>query len=844
MKQQLKFMVGGSALFLGALVGCTETESVDKTAVSETAAVEWPVLASAVAPDPAVEARIDALLAKMTLEHKVGQLMQPELRQITPEDIKKYHVGAVLNGGGAFPGDNKYARVEDWVALADAYYHASMDDSDGGIAIPIFWGTDAVHGHNNVIGATIFPHNIGLGAMRNPELVRQIGEVTAREIAAIGIDWNFAPTLAVVRDDRWGRTYESYSEDPAIVKAYGGKMVEGLQGRANTAEFMAADRVIATAKHFIADGGTLGGVDRGDADITEAELLAIHAPGYFTAIEAGVQTVMASFSSWQGRKMHGHDYLLTDILKNRMGFDGLVVGDWNGHEFVPGCTKVSCPHAINAGLDIFMAPDADWKELYANTLAQVKSGEISEARLNDAVRRILRVKIRAGLFEKGAPSTRAFAGKQQVIGAPEHRAVARQAVRESLVLLKNKDQLLPLSPKANVLVAGDGADNIGKQSGGWTISWQGTGNTNDDFPGGSSIYQGIAESVAAAGGKATLSVDGEYTEKPDVAIVVFGENPYAEMQGDVKNLAYNNPDDLALLKKLKAEGIPVVSLFITGRPLWVNRELNASDAFAVIWHPGSEGAGVADVLFTDKAGNIQHDFKGKLSFSWPATPVQSPLNVGEKNYTPLFAYGYGLSYQDKDVLGDDLSEEMAEVAVETDKILKIFDNRPLDPWQLIIADGHNNTVAVTGSTASLATISLRAVDRNVQEDSRRLQWNGTGRGSAGFYSQSRTDLVPYLEANAALLVDVKVDERPTADVRLGVFCGQDCVAEKSITENLQAAPQKEWITLSIALKCLATDRAKMDMILSPFYLVTEGKLDLSLYNLRIEKDVDAAIACD
>lgn len=844
MKQQLKFMVGGSALFLGALVGCTETESVDKTAVSETAAVEWPVLTSAVAPDPAVEARIDALLAKMTLEHKVGQLMQPELRQITPEDIKKYHVGAVLNGGGAFPGDNKYARVEDWVALADAYYHASMDDSDGGIAIPIFWGTDAVHGHNNVIGATIFPHNIGLGAMRNPELVRQIGEVTAREIAATGIDWNFAPTLAVVRDDRWGRTYESYSEDPAIVKAYGGKMVEGLQGRANTAEFMAADRVIATAKHFIADGGTLGGVDRGDADITEAELLAIHAPGYFTAIEAGVQTVMASFSSWQGRKMHGHDYLLTDILKNRMGFDGLVVGDWNGHEFVPGCTKVSCPHAINAGLDIFMAPDADWKELYANTLAQVKSGEISEARLNDAVRRILRVKIRAGLFEKGAPSTRAFAGKQQVIGAPEHRAVARQAVRESLVLLKNKDQLLPLSPKANVLVAGDGAANIGKQSGGWTISWQGTGNTNDDFPGGSSIYQGIAESVAVAGGKATLSVDGEYTEKPDVAIVVFGENPYAEMQGDVKNLAYNNPDDLALLKKLKAEGIPVVSLFITGRPLWVNRELNASDAFAVIWHPGSEGAGVADVLFTDKAGNIQHDFKGKLSFSWPATPVQSPLNVGEKNYTPLFAYGYGLSYQDKDVLGDDLSEEMAEVAVETDKILKIFDNRPLDPWQLIIADGHNNTVAVTGSTANLATISLRAVDRNVQEDSRRLQWNGTGRGSAGFYSQSRTDLVPYLEANAALLVDVKVDERPTADVRLGVFCGQDCVAEKSITENLQAAPQKEWITLSIALKCLATDRAKMDMILSPFYLVTEGKLDLSLYNLRIEKDVDAAIACD
>ena len=844
MKQQLKIMVGGSVIFLTALMGCTKTEPVDKPIAEQKAAAEWPVLTSAVAKDPAVEARIDGLLARMTLEQKVGQLMQPELRQITPEDIKKYHVGSVLNGGGAFPGDNKYATVNDWVALADTFYNASMDDSDGGIAIPIMWGTDAVHGHNNVIGATIFPHNIGLGAMRNPELMRQIGEVTAREISATGIDWNFAPTLAVARDDRWGRTYESYSEDPAVVRAYAGAMVEGLQGRANTAEFMAPGHVIATAKHFIADGGTLGGVDRGDANISEAELIALHAQGYVTAIEAGAQTVMASFSSWQGKKMHGHEYLLTDILKNRMGFDGLIVGDWNGHEFVPGCTKISCPQAINAGLDIFMAPDADWKVLYANTLEQAKNGEISEARLNDAVRRILRVKIRAGLFEKGAPSTREFAAKQELIGAPAHRAVARQAVRESLVLLKNKNQLLPLNPKANVLVAGDGADNIGKQSGGWTISWQGTGNTNEDFPGGSSVYQGIAESVEAAGGKVSLSETGEYTTKPDVAIVVFGENPYAEMQGDVKNLAYTNTDDLALLKKLKADGIPVVSLFITGRPLWINRELNASDAFVAIWHPGSEGAGVADVLFTDKAGKIQHDFKGKLSFSWPATPTQSPLNVGEKDYVPLFAYGYGLTYQDKDTLGDDLSEAAAKINVQTDAVLNIFDNRPLEPWQLVIADGRNNSVTVTGSTASLDTITLRAVDRNVQEDSRRMQWNGTGRGSAGFFAQSRTDLSSYVEANSALVFDVKVDEKPTADVRLGIFCGQDCMAEKSITENLQALPQKEWTTLSVALKCLATDRAKMDMILSPFYLVTEGKLDLSLYNLRIEKNVDAEITCD
>jgi beta-glucosidase len=569
MKQQLKIMISGSMIFLTALMGCTKPESADAPTTEKAAAtdVQWPALTSAVKKDPAMEAKIDDLLAKMTVEQKVGQLMQPELRQITPEDIKKFHVGSVLNGGGAFPGDNKYASAKDWVALADTFYNASMDDSDGGIAIPIMWGTDAVHGHNNVIGATRFPHNIGLGAMRNPELIRQIGEATAREISATGIDWNFAPTLAVARDDRWGRAYESYSEDPAIVKSYGGMMVEGLQGRANSEDFMAHDRVISTAKHFIADGGTLGGVDRGDANFSEQELLDIHAPGYFTAIEAGAQTVMASFSSWQGEKMHGHKYLLTDVLKNRMGFDGLIVGDWNGHEFVPGCTKVSCPQAINAGVDIFMAPDADWKVLYANTLEQVNTGVISKERLDDAVRRILRVKMRAGLFEKGAPSTRSFAAKQELIGAPEHRAIARQAVRESLVLLKNKNQLLPLSPTSNILVAGDGADNIGKQSGGWTLSWQGTGNSNSDFPGGSSVYQGIAEVVNAAGGKVTLSETGEYQTKPDVAIVVFGENPYAEMQGDVKNLAYNTDDDLTLLKKLKADGIPVVSLLAS----WLGR---------------------------------------------------------------------------------------------------------------------------------------------------------------------------------------------------------------------------------------------------------------------------------
>jgi beta-glucosidase len=360
-------------------------------------------------PD-AYAAEIDALLAEMSVEEKVGQLIQPELRNVTPEDVKQYHLGSILNGGGSFPQGNTDAPASAWLTLADDFYRASMDDSDGHAAIPIAWATDAVHGHNNVKSATLFPHNIGLGAMRNPELIRQIGEVTAREVAVTGLDWNFSPTLAVARDDRWGRTYEAYSEDPELLYDYGKAMVAGLQGAVNTEDFFDRGHVWATAKHFIADGGTEGGIDRGDAKISETELRDLHGAGYFGALDAGVQTVMASFSSWQGDKLHGHRYLLTDVLKGQLGFDGLIVGDWNGHEFVNGCRQDSCPEAINAGLDIFMVPD-QWRALHANTVAQVNSGDISQERLNDAVRRVLRVKFRSGLFEKGLPSERYYAGE-------------------------------------------------------------------------------------------------------------------------------------------------------------------------------------------------------------------------------------------------------------------------------------------------------------------------------------------------------------------------------------------------------------------------------------------------
>lgn len=832
-----------SLAVVAALTGCgkksTEATPTEVSApVADASASLWPKLDFAVKKDPAVEAKITELLGKMTTEQKVGQLIQPELRHVTPADVIEYNLGSILNGGGSYPGENKHAKVEDWLALADGFYNASMNAENGRVAIPIIWGTDAVHGHNNIIGATLFPHNIGLGATRNPELIQQIGAATGAEIAVTGIDWSFAPTLAVVRDDRWGRTYESYSEDPAVVKSYGGKMVEGLQGVAGK-DFLSEQHVIATAKHFLADGGTQGGQDRGDAQISEAELVKIHNAGYETALAAGAQTVMASFSSWQGVKMHGNQYLLTEQLKKQMGFDGLVVGDWNGHAFVSGCTPVSCPQAINAGLDIFMAPEGNWKELYHNTVAQVKSGEISQARLDDAVARILRVKIRAGLFEKGAPSTRELAGKREVIGSAPHRAVARQAVRESIVLLKNHAQTLPVKANSKILVAGDGADNIGKQSGGWSITWQGTGNTNADFPGGTSIYQGIADAANAAGGAAELSVDGNYKTKPDVAFVVFGEDPYAEMQGDVGTLIYKSETNLALLKKLKADGIKVVSLFITGRPLWANNFINASDAFAVVWLPGSEGVGVADVLLTKADGSVNYDVKGKLPFSWPASPVQSPLNQGDADYKPQFAFDFGLTYADKTETPA-LDETAAQlVAAQAPDVVPVFNQRVMNPWTLVLLDHVNNMVPVTTSSGELGAVKVTSQDKQVQEDTRRVQFNGSAKATVTFGSTTRSDLSVYAENKGALVFDMKVNAKPTAAVSVGMYCGSDCAGEIPVTEQLNAAPLGEWTSVSIALECFAKKRVKLDMVLAPFTLSTDGSLDVSLYNVRIEKNATA-----
>ena len=585
---------------------------------------------------------VEQCLDGLAVEQKVGQMIQAEIANATPGDAAEFALGSILNGGGSTPGGDKHASVDDWLALADAYHDAYRREHSG---VPILWGTDAVHGHSNVYGATVFPHNVGLGAARDGDLVKAIAVATAREVAATGVDWTFAPTLAVVRDDRWGRTYESFSEHPDLVTEYAPQAVTGLQGVPGETGFLGRGRVLATAKHFLGEGQTTDGRDQGDVACSEETLQGLHAGGHLAAIAAGAQTVMAAYNSWNGTKVHGHRYLLTDVLKGLMGFDGFVVSDWDGFLQVADDWGGAVAGSVNAGVDMLMV-GVEWRRAYHELLQQVTAGAVPMTRVDDAVRRILRVKARARLFSRGRPSERGGTGGGTTVGDRTHGECARRAVRRSLVLLKN-DGVLPLRRDLNVLVAGDGADNIGKQCGGWTLTWQGTGNDNSDFPNGTSVYRGIAETIAGNGGAVTLNPNGEFTgSPPDVAIVVFGENPYAEGDGDRTHLSYSGmeSESLAILRRLRERGIPTVSVFLTGRPMWVNPELNASDAFVVAWLPGTEGGGVADVLFRGPNGAVGHDFQGRLSFSWPSHALHTPLNVGDTDYAPLFPYGYGLTY--------------------------------------------------------------------------------------------------------------------------------------------------------------------------------------------------------
>ncbi len=780
---------------------------------------QWPVLPMKLKRDPKVEARVEAMLAKMSIDDKVGQLLQVDIASISPKDLETYKLGSILNGGNSAPNNDELAPAAEWLKLFDAFYDASVKRSDGRPVVPVIWGTDAVHGANNIVGATLFPHNIGLGAMRNPALIRKIGAATAAETAATGIDWSFAPTVAVVQDDRWGRTYESYSEDPAIVASYAGAMVEGIQGTIGQ-DFMKPGHVISSVKHFLGDGGT-GGHDQGDTRVSEAVLRDVHAAGYMTSLPAGALTVMPSFSSWNGEKMTGNKSLLTGVLKDRWGFQGFTVGDWNAHGQVTGCTNEDCAPAINAGLDMFMYSGPKWKELYANTLREAKDGTIPAARLDDAVRRILRVKVLAGTFEAGRPSSRPLSGKFDLLGSPEHRAIARQAVRESLVLLKNNGSVLPVKAGANILVAGRGADNIGQQSGGWSLTWQGTDVANKDFPNGQSIWAGIEQAARAGGGKATLAVDGKFAAKPDVAIVVFGETPYAEFTGDRPTLEYSPDDksDLALLKSLKAAGVPTVAVFLSGRPMWVNPELNAADAFVAAFLPGTEGGGVADVLIVGKDGRPTTDFRGRLSFSWPKRIDQNVLNKRDAGYDPLFPIGYGLTYAAKTTLGR------------------------LDETKPKVTAGDQNALFVRGRVAGGARINTAGgavqtrTDRAAQEDSLRLTYKG--QGAVSIEQAMPIDLTRESNGQLSLIVDYRVTSKPAGQVTLGL-----ADTAKTATVPLTGAmTQGDWMTAAVPLRCFADQGIAMAKVTQPFILASTGALGVDVSSIRIGSAPAGPVTC-
>ncbi|MEM5518124.1 glycoside hydrolase family 3 N-terminal domain-containing protein [Henriciella sp. AS95] len=811
----------------------TETPDASQTANASPSDIHpelWPSIETPPL-DPAIEARIDEILPQLTLEQKVGQVIQADSGSVTPEEVKQYRLGSVLSGGNSAPGDKPYADAATWLAAADAYYNASIDPEGVEIAIPVIWGIDAVHGHANLLGATVFPHNVGLGATHNPELIGEIASATAQELNISGHDWTFAPTLAVPQNDRWGRTYEGFSEAPSIVASYSAEIVNGLQGKTGAEDFMDNTHVISSAKHYLADGGTENGIDQGDALISEAELRDIHAAGYAPAVESGVLSVMASFSAWQGVRMHGNKDLLTDVLKDRMNFNGFVVGDWNGHALIKGCTATDCPQALNAGLDMYMAPDS-WRGLYESTLEHVKSGVIPMDRLDDAVRRILRVKLAAGTFEKGAPSTRPLAGDLSQLGSADHRALARQAVRESLVLLKNNDGVLPLDTNQTVLVVGPGADSIAKASGGWTLSWQGAGHSNDEFPGGQSILSGITNAVSEAGGDVIFSPDASADVDADVVIAIYGEDPYAEFRGDLPNVDFMPNDfDPEALSRFRDAGTPVVSVFLSGRPLWTNPEINISDAFVAAWLPGSEGGGVADILFqTDP----NFDFTGRLSYSWPKLASQNELNAGKEPYDPLFPLGYGLSYDDDGTVGPLSEDSGIDESERGDKGVFLTNGAASVPWGLMI-----NGTQVDAFPFTLENVEVSSIDHTAQEDALQIGWSGPGVFAIGSYGQDFSR-----ESNGALeLAFNAVSRGGPASLEVGMGCDAGEGNDEDCAAFLPVELTSEWQEIRLSLSCFADRGVNMESLDRPLILMGTPGQTVGISEVRLATDTNGRIDC-
>ncbi|WP_019614875.1 glycoside hydrolase family 3 protein [Psychromonas ossibalaenae] len=887
-----------------SLAGCS-SESVKPVIPESTLPyfADWPVINSVITEDADIESKVQSILAQMTLEEKVGQMVQPDLREVTPQEAKQYKLGSLLNGGGGWPNEDKYATAEDWAKESDKYWLALKEAfADRGFDIPFIWATDAVHGHNNVFKATVFPHNIGLGAADNPDLIEQIGKATASEIVATGLDWTFAPTVASPRDYRWGRVYEGYSEDPEIIHEYAGRMVTGLQGGINGIK--TENHVISNVKHWVGDGGTLDGVDRGETHYTEEYLRNIHATGYFSGLDAGAQVVMTSFNSWHDEanydqngtgdynyKIHGSKYLLNDVLKEKMGFDGIIVTDWNGHTEINGCTGGDCPEAVNAGNDVFMVTArADWQAFYHNVIAQVNEGIIPMERIDDAVTRILRVKMRANLWEKPQPTLRANAGDVDLLGAPEHRAIAREAVSQSLVLLKNDNNILPLQKGQKYLVTGSAANDIQKQTGGWTLTWQGTENEIEkDFPGAQTLIMALQEEL----GEENVITDINQATADTIAIVVMGEDPYAEMMGDIKatqtleyaSIKSHYGEDLDTINTLKEGGLKVVSVFYSGRPLYVNEEINQSDAFVAAWLPGTEAGGITDVLF-NKNGR---DFTGRLSYSWPKLKCSTSINRHAPNiedyqtpqteqdiageHQPLFPYGYGLSY----------GENSAEGASEAD-----LNNLPLDPRDYGCGQDEPSTGVATdplevfgaqgngqftgrlagdttgwapveisnGSETSIDTLITNPINYEHQQDA--LNVNFVGERASQIYFQTNdqkgTDQMPYLNAESTLQFDIDMKTQAPEELKLAMHCGWPCLGEVDIAnvlpEPLEDPSAANWRTIKIPLACFAQEGMEFSMLDTALLLHSDSTsaIEFNLGKIRfVPKSVDEAldaVSCD
>jgi beta-glucosidase len=613
------------------LFACGNEEVVTPTAVLRPTATPIPTATPYPYQDPGLptQTRVEDLLARMTLREKIGQMTLVEKDSIEVEDITTEFIGGLLSGGGGSPGRNT---PQNWADMVNAFQQKALESRLG---IPLIYGVDAVHGHGNLRGAVIFPHNIGLGATRNPELMREIGRITAVETAATSIFWNYAPVVAVPQDIRWGRTYEGFSENTDLVTLLSVAYMQGLQG----ADLSAPDTVLATVKHFVGDGGTVWGSsttgnymsDQGVMEVDEEALRTIHLPPYAAAVEAGAQSIMVSFSSWQDTKMHAQAYLLTDVLKGELGFTGFLVSDWQAIDQIdPTNYYESVVASINAGVDMNMVP-YDYGEFIKIMEAAFANGDISIERIDDAVRRILTVKFEMGLFERPYGDETLL----ELVGSEEHRAVARDAVRQSLVLLKNDNQTLPIAKNTPLIfVAGEGANNIGLQSGGWTIQWQGE---VGDITEGSTILEGIRELVSPDTQVNYNNFTGDTVA--DVGIVVVGERPYAEGFGDSDDL-YLSDSDVANIERMHERAERVVVIILSGRPLIITNQLSLADAWVAAWLPGSEGSAVADVLFGDYA------FTGKLPFSWPRSMRQLPFNFAilpsEGCDAPLFSFGYGL----------------------------------------------------------------------------------------------------------------------------------------------------------------------------------------------------------